>query len=46
VIEQVNRQPVRSMEDLKSALSRAGSQPLLLLINRRGSIAYVTLRPR
>jgi serine protease Do len=46
VIEQVNRQPVRSTEDLKSAISRAGSQPLLLLINRRGSTAYVTLRPR
>ncbi len=46
VIEQVNRQPVRSMEDLKSALSRAGSQPLLLLVNRRGSTVYMTLRPR
>jgi serine protease Do len=46
VIEQINRQPVRSVEDLKSALSRAGSQPLLLLINRRGSTAYITLRPR
>ncbi|HZF40589.1 MAG TPA: PDZ domain-containing protein, partial [Blastocatellia bacterium] len=44
VIEQVNRQAVRSAEDLKSALSRAGSQPLLLLINRRGSSAYVTVR--
>jgi S1-C subfamily serine protease len=46
VIEQVNRQAVRSAEDLKSAISRAGPQPLLLLINRRGSTAYVTLRPR
>ena len=46
VIEQVNRQEVRSAEDLKSALSRAGSQPMLLLINRRGSTAYVTLRQR
>jgi serine protease Do len=46
VIEQVNRQAVRSEGDLKSALSRAESQPLLLLINRRGAAAYVTLRPR
>src|SRR5215475_7882160 len=45
VIEQVNRQAVRSEGDLKSALSRADSQPLLLLINRRGATAYVTLRP-
>jgi S1-C subfamily serine protease len=46
VIEQVNRQAVRSEGDLKSALSRADSQPLLLLINRRGATAYVTVRPR
>jgi len=46
VIEQVNRQAVRSAEDLKSALSRADSQPLLLFINRRGATFYVTLRPR
>ncbi|MBO0726079.1 MAG: DegQ family serine endoprotease [Blastocatellia bacterium] len=44
VIEQVNRQPVRSEGDLKSALSRAESQPLLLLINRRGASAYLTVR--
>jgi len=46
VIEQIDRQPVRSSEDLKSALARAGSRPMLLLINRRGSSVYVTLRPR
>ncbi|MBO0859359.1 MAG: DegQ family serine endoprotease [Chloracidobacterium sp.] len=44
VIEQINRQPVRSEGDLKSALSRAESQPLLLLIKRRGASAYVTVR--
>src|SRR5215510_12219824 len=41
VIEQVNRQPVRSQDDLRSALSRAGSRPLLLFINRHGSGVYV-----
>ena len=46
VIEQINRQPARSQEDLKSAVSRAGSRPLLLFINRRGSGLYATLRPR
>ncbi|HKQ78616.1 MAG TPA: DegQ family serine endoprotease [Blastocatellia bacterium] len=46
VIEQVNRQAARSQEDLKSALSSAGSRPLLLFINRRGSGLYVTLRLR
>ncbi|HEY8461437.1 MAG TPA: DegQ family serine endoprotease [Blastocatellia bacterium] len=44
VIEQVNRRPVRSERDLESALSLSGSQPLLLLINRRGATAYVTVR--
>ncbi|MCG3163151.1 MAG: Periplasmic pH-dependent serine endoprotease DegQ [Acidobacteria bacterium] len=46
VIEQVNRQPVRSSDDLKSALARAGDRPPLLLINRRGSSLYLTLRTR
>ncbi|MGE0130817.1 MAG: DegQ family serine endoprotease [Blastocatellales bacterium] len=46
VVEQVNRQPVRSSEDLKSAMARAGGQPMLLLVNRRGSNFYLTLRPR
>jgi S1-C subfamily serine protease len=46
VIEQVNRQPVRSQGDLNAALARAGSRPPLLLVNRRGSSVYLTLRPR
>ncbi len=46
VIEQVNRQPVRSLEELRAALDRAGSRPALLLINRRNSSLYLTLGPR
>jgi Do/DeqQ family serine protease len=46
VIEQINRQPARSQEDLRAALSRAGSRPLLLFVNRRGSKFYLTLRQR
>ena len=46
VIEQIDRQTARSKSDLDSAISRAGSRPLLLFINRRGSGIYVTLRPR
>lgn len=45
VIEQVNRQPVRTVEELKAALDRARDRPALLLINRRGASAYSTLRP-
>jgi len=46
VIEQIDRQPVRSSEGLKPARSLSGSRPMLLLINRRGSSVYMTLRPR
>jgi serine protease Do len=45
VIEEINRQPVRSVADLKNALQRAGERPSLLLINRRGDEIYLTVRP-
>jgi serine protease Do len=50
VIEQVNRQPVRSAADLTAALARSGTRPVLLLVTRvtRGQSAtiFVTVRPR
>ena len=46
VIQEVNRQPIRSAADLSSAIDKAGNRPALLLINRRGTPAYVTVRPR
>lgn len=46
VIEQINRQPVRSAADVASALARAGSRPVLLLVNRRGQTVFLTVRPR
>ena len=50
VIEQVNRQPVRSAADVSSALARSGTRPALLLVTRvaRGQAAtiFVTVRPR
>lgn len=46
VIQEVNRQPIRSATDLRSAIDRSGNRPALLLINRRGNPAYVTVRPR
>ncbi|MEA2175472.1 MAG: serine protease Do [Blastocatellia bacterium] len=45
VIEEINRQPVRSVADLKNALQRAGERPSLMLINRRGDEVYLTVRP-
>jgi S1-C subfamily serine protease len=46
VIQEVNRQPIRSAADLSGAINKGGVRPALLLINRRGNPAYVTVRPR
>lgn len=46
VIEQVNQQPVRSVADLRAAVERSGKDPLLLLVNHRGTTIFVTIRAR
>lgn len=46
VIQEVNRQPVRSAADLRSAIEKNGTKPALLLLNRRGDTVYLTARPR
>jgi serine protease Do len=46
VIVQVNRQPVHTGTGLNEAIGRSGSRPVLLLINRRGTTVFVTVRPR
>ncbi len=40
VIQEVNRQPVRSTDDLRNAVQKSANRPLLL-INRGGQTAYV-----
>jgi Do/DeqQ family serine protease len=45
VIEQVNRQPVTSVDQLREALRRTGDRPALLLLNHRGNDVFVTVRP-
>jgi S1-C subfamily serine protease len=45
IIEQVNRKPVASADELRNAVKEAGEKPLLLLVNRRGSESFVTVRP-
>jgi Do/DeqQ family serine protease len=47
LIEQANRQPVKSIEDLRAAIQAAGDRPLLLLVTRgeQGSL-FVTIRPK
>jgi serine protease Do len=45
VIESVNRQSVKSVDDLREALRRTNDRPALLLINRKGNEIFVTVRP-
>ena len=43
VILEVNRQPVRTVEDFTRALTQARDQPLVVLVNRRGNVAYIPI---
>lgn len=45
LILEVNRQPVKSVDDIQSAVAKSGSKPILLLITRRGQTVYLTVRP-
>lgn len=45
VIQEVNRQPVRTVAELTAAIKRSGTRPALVLVNRGGNPAYVTIRP-
>jgi serine protease Do len=44
VITEVNREPVSSVAELKSALAQTKERPALLLISRRGATLYLTMR--
>jgi serine protease Do len=46
VIQEVNRKPVTSVEQFRSAIQQAGSQPVLLLIDRGGDHVYVVVEPK
>jgi len=45
VIEQVNRRPVQSVDELRNAVKEAGNKPVLLLINRQGTELFVPVQP-
>jgi serine protease Do len=45
VIQEVNRQPVDSVADLRAALRQSSEKPALLLINRQGAAIFVTVKP-
>jgi serine protease Do len=46
VILEVNRQPVETLEDMKTALDKSGDRPILLLVARRGQVSYLTVKPQ
>jgi hypothetical protein len=39
----VNRQPVHSVDDIRTALQRSGDRPPLLLVNREGQTIFVSV---
>jgi serine protease Do len=43
IIQQVNRQPVKTPSDVRDALARSGNRPPLLLINRGGQTVFVAV---
>ena len=45
VIQEVNRQPVTSIEELRTAVRRNTDKPTLLLISREGADVFVTVKP-
>ena len=46
VIQEVNRKPVRNMDDYQRAVQSAGNEPVLLLINRGGQTHFVVVQPQ
>jgi serine protease Do len=46
VIQEVNRQPVRTTEDMRAALQKSGDRPPVLLINRGGQSVFVPVPSR
>lgn len=46
VIIQINKKPVKSADDVETALESAGGRPILLLVARKNQTSYLTVRPR
>jgi serine protease Do len=45
IIQAVNRQPVKSVDDLRAAIRKFTDKPALLLISREGRNLFVTVKP-
>lgn len=44
LIQEVNRQSVRTMAEFSAAVQRSGARPALVLIKRRNNVVYLTLK--
>jgi serine protease Do len=44
LIQEVNRQPVKTITQFSAAVQQSGAKPALVLIKRRNNVIYVTLR--
>jgi len=45
VIEEVNRQPVTTVDELRAAVKKSAERPVLLLVNHQGQEHFATVRP-
>ena len=45
VIQEVNRKPVQTVDELRAAVKTSSDRPVLLLVNREGRDLFVTVRP-
>lgn len=44
LIQEVNRQPVRTVAQFNTAMQQSGAKPALVLVKRRNAVTYVTLK--
>jgi serine protease Do len=44
LIQEVNRQPIKTVAEFTAAMQRSGAKPALVLIKRRDAVIYLTLR--
>jgi S1-C subfamily serine protease len=44
LIQEVNRQPVKTITEFSAAMQRSGAKPALVLVKRRNNLVYLTLK--
>ena len=44
LIQEVNRQPVKTVTEFTAAIQQSGAKPALVLVKRRNNVIYLTLK--